>query len=510
MPKKPLLYISKLIKKLTSLRESYGQGTVVVIVVSVLIVLNYIISPLNFRLDLSKNKAYSLSDSSKRIVKNLKSNIKIKAYISSNLPIRLQTVEKDALDLLGEYVQTNPGKLNMQKIDPEKDAKIAAEAEKYGVPQLQFNQLGQNNFQSSKGYFGLVLEMGEKREVLPTLTNPDTLEYDLSSLIYKLSGGSLDKVGILGGAGGINPYEAASDPYQPIRQILAQQFDVSQLPLATSSASIGLSDKKVAILIADEGTNFDENTSAQLEKYTMEGGNLIVLADGVSISGQTAVKNNSGLEKLLNLAGMKLAGNLIAATTAEFIEFKSGDQMMIAQYPLWFRSIDFEKKNTLFSGVDSLFFPWGSSIEIDATSSAKPKVLVQSPTSAWAVLEPFDITPENQKMVEEKNMRQFPLIGEGNIGKGRILLIPTAKFANAQFLQKATGNLAFLLNAVNNYASSGLLSGIRARSSNITPLKPVSPKAQESFKYLLILSAPLVLILWGSIKLYKRSKKLRA
>lgn len=509
MSKKPLLYLSKLTKKFTSLREDRGQGVIVVIVVGILILFNYIISPLSFRLDLSKNKAFSLSDPSKRIVKNLKSNIKIKAYISSNLPIRLQSVEKDALDLLGEYVQTNPGKLSLQKIDPEKDAKIAAEAEKYGVPQLQFNQLGQNNFQSSKGYFGLVLELGEKREVLPTLTSPDTLEYDLSSLIYKLSGGSLDKVGVLGGAGGINPYEAASDPYLPIRQILAQQFEISQLPLATSSASIGLSDKKVAILIADEGTNFGENTSIQLENYVREGGNLIVLADGVSISGQTAVKNTSGLEKLLDLAGMKLAGNLVAATTAEFIEFKSGDQTMIAQYPLWFRSIEFEKKNTLFSGVDSLFFPWGSSIELDATSSAKPRVLVHSPSSAWALSEPFDITPENQKMVEEKNMQQFPLIGEGAVGKGKILLIPTAKVANAQFLQKATGNLAFLLNAVNNYASNGLLSGIRARSSNITPLKPVNQKTQETYKYLLILSAPLILVLWGSIRLYRRTKKLR-
>ena len=148
------------------------------IVVAALLLANFAFRPLSLRWDLSKNKAYSLSPASKKILKGPTHEIKIKAIVSGNLPVRLQGIQKDALDLIGEHVQTNPSKLKLQKLDPDKDPKIAQEVETAGVPQLQFNQLGQNHFQTIKGYLGLIFESGEKKENLPTLSSPDTLEDD--------------------------------------------------------------------------------------------------------------------------------------------------------------------------------------------------------------------------------------------------------------------------------------------------------------------------------------------
>src|SRR3989338_8157740 len=71
--------------------------------IGIFIVVHLLLSFVTLRLDLSKGAAYTLSKSSKNILRELESPITITIYTSSNLPPRITPIKRDVIDLLREY-----------------------------------------------------------------------------------------------------------------------------------------------------------------------------------------------------------------------------------------------------------------------------------------------------------------------------------------------------------------------------------------------------------------------
>ena len=68
-----------------------------------IILLNLVCSKAFFRLDLTAPKSYSLSQSSRQIVKNLEQPLSIKVFFTKNLPAPYNTIDQYIRDLLVEY-----------------------------------------------------------------------------------------------------------------------------------------------------------------------------------------------------------------------------------------------------------------------------------------------------------------------------------------------------------------------------------------------------------------------
>src|SRR5258708_2286058 len=105
----------------------------VVIMAAILIGFNIITGTLHDRVDLTQEKAFTLSDGSKAILKKLDTPVKIRFYCTQTenatpYSVYLKSYAKKVEDLLTEYRQASHGKLVIEKYDaqPDSDAEESA------------------------------------------------------------------------------------------------------------------------------------------------------------------------------------------------------------------------------------------------------------------------------------------------------------------------------------------------------------------------------------------------
>ncbi len=83
------------------------------------------------------------------------------------------------------------------------------------------------------------------------------------------------------------------------------------------------------------------------------------------------------------------------------------------------------------------------------------------------------------------------------------MVIPSARFVQDNFLGRS-GNLEFIVNLVNEFASDGALSGIRSRAIAALPIPALDPNTKDIYKWANVLVLPALLGAWGVLRLKKR------
>ena len=103
----------------------------------ILIAFNVIAGAFKQRVDLTKERAFTLSPGTRAILTKLDSPVKIRYYCSqgetSPETVFLRTYAKHVEDLLAEYRQVARGKLTIEKYDPQPDSDAEDSARLDGV-----------------------------------------------------------------------------------------------------------------------------------------------------------------------------------------------------------------------------------------------------------------------------------------------------------------------------------------------------------------------------------------
>src|SRR4051795_2499549 len=105
----------------TFLYSTVGIGAVVLILIAV----NLIASQMRQRVDLTQEKAYTLSQGTRAILAKLDTPVQIRFYSTrgdARMPVQLKAYAQHVEDLLGEYRQASKGQIEIQKLDPEPDS----------------------------------------------------------------------------------------------------------------------------------------------------------------------------------------------------------------------------------------------------------------------------------------------------------------------------------------------------------------------------------------------------
>jgi hypothetical protein len=250
--------------------EKVEKWVIVVLSFLVFILANYVVSLFSFKIDLSFGKAYSLSSSTKKIIKNLDDVLNIKFFVSSDLPVRLLPLKNEILDFLKEYQKEGKGKIIVKVLDPKKDESAKNQAQEAGLPTLQFSELQQNKYQVSSIYFGLVLSYGTKKEILPQVTNLEDLEYNLTSQIFKMTKKEVEKIAILGKEEKFNPQE---DDLLSFKNAAKQQFVLDFIDVSTNSATKEIDKTYKAVIVFDNNQKeYDPQEITAIKNYLQKGG----------------------------------------------------------------------------------------------------------------------------------------------------------------------------------------------------------------------------------------------
>ena len=145
----------------------------------ILVAVNFILGGMRQRVDLTKERAYTLSAGTRAILARLDTPVKIRFYCSqkaetSSETVFLKTYARKVEDLLTEYKQAGRGKIILEKYDPEPDSDAEDSARLDGVEGAPLQS-------GEKFYLGLAVSMVDSKEAIPFLqpNRERLLEYDL-------------------------------------------------------------------------------------------------------------------------------------------------------------------------------------------------------------------------------------------------------------------------------------------------------------------------------------------
>ncbi|MEJ2096343.1 MAG: Gldg family protein [Deltaproteobacteria bacterium] len=180
-----------------------GRFLKFVIYLVVVVLVNLAGMTLFFRLDLTRNKIYSISKASQNVVATLSEPLTIKVFFSKNLPAPHNNTERYLQDLLEEYGNYANRFFNYRFYNVTADSgDITPEAKEnqelagnYGINPVQIQAVEKDEVKFLKAYMGLVIIHGDLIERIPTITSTDGLEYRLTTAIQKLN----NKVSALAG-----------------------------------------------------------------------------------------------------------------------------------------------------------------------------------------------------------------------------------------------------------------------------------------------------------------------
>ncbi len=172
-----------------------GKYIKLIIYLIVILLINIAGMTLFFRIDLTRNGIYSLSDISQRVGSTLSEPLTIKVFFTKNLPAPYNNIERYLHDLLEEYSIDANQNFNYQFYDvsPEDDG-LDSETQgnremalNYGITPVQIQIVEKDELKFKKAYMGLVIIHGDLIEKIQTITSTDGLEYKLTTTIQKLN-----------------------------------------------------------------------------------------------------------------------------------------------------------------------------------------------------------------------------------------------------------------------------------------------------------------------------------
>ncbi len=167
----------------------------------VIILVNTAASTLFFRIDLTGNRIYSLSEASRNAVSQLEEPLTVKVFFSENLPAPYNNLEQNVSDILEEYGLKGNKFFNysIQTIgtagEDEKEISAAARtaAQSYGIYPIQIQKVNNDEVQLVSAFMGMAFIQGDVVETIPVLSANSNLEYQITTTIRGMN----DKTGAL-------------------------------------------------------------------------------------------------------------------------------------------------------------------------------------------------------------------------------------------------------------------------------------------------------------------------
>lgn len=195
-------------------QQAYRQRLLLTtgLIVGNLLLLNVWLYPLSgLRWDLTAQKEYSLSSTTKDLFASLQEPLVIRAYISEKTHPLLAPLIPQVRDMLREYEIASDGRITASVVDPISDPEIEVEAnQNYGIRPMALQSSGQYEASVINAYFDILIRYGDQSVILnfqdvaqfdllpdgTTEVRLKNLEYDLTSGIKKVVYGfqSIDAV----------------------------------------------------------------------------------------------------------------------------------------------------------------------------------------------------------------------------------------------------------------------------------------------------------------------------
>jgi ABC-2 type transport system permease protein len=171
------IFLTLNVLSLDSKRWSAGRNTAgyrrkmrvtSLLIIANLILVNVWLYPLSMlRADLTADRSYSLSGTTRDLLGGLSEPLTLRAYISDKTHPLLDPLAPQITDLLREYEIAGRGKVTAEVIDPIEDPEAETEANQtYGIQPTPFQVADRHESSVINSYFDILVRYGDQHEVL--------------------------------------------------------------------------------------------------------------------------------------------------------------------------------------------------------------------------------------------------------------------------------------------------------------------------------------------------------
>ena len=151
----------------------------------IIVMFNIVMAVAPFRIDLTRNNNYSLTDKSKEVVSHLNERLKIKVLFSKDLPAEHVAVQRYLSDMLEEY-EFYGNRYFSYEIVPEDQLK--AQAADYGINPVVSTEYVNDQQKKRSVYMAVVIQHADLTETIDALATTVGIEYEITSRIEKMAG----------------------------------------------------------------------------------------------------------------------------------------------------------------------------------------------------------------------------------------------------------------------------------------------------------------------------------
>lgn len=403
-------------KNTTKTRSRKMQAILELVLVLVGIILfNLVCSIYFFRIDLTKEKRYSLSKASIGLAQKVDDVLFVKVYLEGEFPSGFKRLSRSTKEMLDEFAVYSNGNLQYEFIDPFEDANgakvndIVAEISAKGIQPTSV-QIKRDDEQSQKIIVPGALVFYKGREFPINLlkgqfgANPEEvinssielLEYEIANVLRKATQAKSQTIAFINDHGTLAKWEIADG-----KREIEQYYDVKDIPL--SDMPIEELNKFAGIILPKPTEPFTEYDKFKLDQYVMNGGKMLwfvetQLADMDSLNKETFFMSGSydlRLDDILFRYGVRINSNLIQDLQSEAIPILSsvanGNPQQKLLPWMFFPVAAPMDNHAIVKNMDHVWFQFANSIDTTASKDIRKTVLLRSSPYSRAVSAPVRV-----------------------------------------------------------------------------------------------------------------------
>ncbi len=412
------------------------------------------------RIDVTKNRLYSLSEETEAVLDYVNGPLQITYYLTDELKVLYPQV-RDVEDFLRSY-ETEHRNISVKVTDPSEKG-LESVLEKMGIRSQQLQTTEDNRTSFVTVYSSVLLEYGGKSAVIPFVLSQNTLEYEVTGKIRYLTTGYSRKILIMYK----NSYGYDGDEYYYVEPWLESAgFETQRTDAEMLYDEIP---RNGTALMVFGSSGFTDDEAAAVENWVKNGGAALfaVSPNTCDIAGTWEVtpRGQDPLLELLDFWGIKVENTLVEDISNCRIQLVSSNdttQFIHVNYPLWIASLpQYVAEHPVTQGYTGFEAFWASPLTLYPTERLEVVPLVSTTPRAWLqkaeknLETPFVSNPfvVEEMSADQSSMGQYVLAA---CAEGEVFCFYELGYSKkTRFM--VIGDQYFASNVIENTGSSGNL-----------------------------------------------------
>lgn len=394
------------------------------------------------RIDLTQEKRYTLSESSKKLMSNLEDIVFIRCYLEGDIPSEYKKLRNETKEMLDQFRAYNPD-IEYEFVDPNSFENAKDKNEFYQrLFEKGFSPLlttSTNNNSQVQQYIFPYLEITYKGRttIVPLISSKngfssdgivnasiENLEYNLYTAIRSVATQQRGKVAFLYGHGewqveNIWDFISSLNEYYTVDSISINEKLNALTERVYDSVNpnlVKIKNKFDCLVIAKPTSIFSYKDLYLIDQYIMHGGKVLWLVDPLLVSMDSlqtqantfAISNFTGVDDILFRYGVKLNTNLVTDMQCAKIPIVTGQYQnntpQMTYYPWnFFPEISPNSNHIISDKISPVKMEFASSIDT-TNSPAKKTVLLSSSNRTRILNSPVNVSLQMLKQKQDASL----------------------------------------------------------------------------------------------------------